>query len=74
MESTHWFDDLIEAELALALMIYWQLAPPYLVVDALDLAHASLSQLTPLSHAHALSLQQGRHHTCGLILGLVFTV
>ena len=55
-------------------MITLAVAPPDLAAAPRYLAHAYLSQLTPLSHAHALSLQQGRHHTCGLILGLVFTV
>ena len=50
------------------------MAPPDLAAALPYLAHASLSQLMPLSHAHALSLQQGRHHTCGLFLGLVFIV
>ena len=59
MESTHWFDDWIEVKLALALMIYWQLAPPYLVVDAPDLAHASTYILMPLSSYSRPSLLTG---------------
>ena len=55
-------------------MITPVVAPTDLAVALPYLAHAYLSQLTPLSHAHALSLQQGCHHTCGLSQGLVFTV
>ena len=70
MESTHWFDDLIEEELALALMIYWQLAPPYLVVDALDLAHTSTYMLMPLSPHRGVITRVGSILARFAVLGL----
>ena len=64
MESTHWFDDLIEEGTGDYTYDLLAVAPPYL-------DDAFTYMLIPSPHAHAPLSSQGRLHTCGVICGLV---